>query len=143
MISLGPWWLWIDWLHGKKCGLIFCCSCNCFPKFLKFWTLLFILSFLRVRGFMNSILFFPLLQFRLSWGQLFSCFSKNCCVCKCFGSWSLKFDLKVLSFDLNDFFQCYQKSISVRIKFLVLFVAMVSEKKQTTSIVAPPKSFEN
>ena len=35
-----------------------CCSYNCFPKFLKFWTLLFILSCLGVCGFMNSF-FFP------------------------------------------------------------------------------------
>ena len=48
----------------------------------------------------------------------------------------------MLSFDLNDFFQYYRKSLSVRIKFLVLFAVAVSEKKQTTSIVASPKSFE-
>ena len=111
-------------------------------NFLKILDHLLILSCLKWFGFMNSVLFFPLLQFGLFRGQLFSCFSKNCCVCKCFGSWSLKFDLKMLSFDLNDVFHCYRKSISVRIKVLVLFAAAVSEKKQTTSIVAPPKSFE-
>ena len=37
-----------------------CCSCNFFPKFFKFWTLLLILSYLELFGFLNSI--FPLLQ---------------------------------------------------------------------------------
>ena len=82
-----------------------------FSQILKFWTLLFILSCLGVCGFMNFVLFFPLLQFGLSWGQLFSCFSKNCCVYKCFGSWSLKFDLKMLSF-WSDFFPLSLSEVS-------------------------------
>ena len=39
-----------------------------FPKFLKFWTLLLILSCLRLVGFLNSV--FPLLQFWMFWGWI-------------------------------------------------------------------------
>ena len=42
-----------------------CCSCNFFPKFLKFWTLLLILSYLELFGFLNFV--FPLLQFWIFW----------------------------------------------------------------------------
>ena len=43
------------------CILCTYCSCNLFPKFFKFWTLLLILSCLELFGFLNSV--FPLLQF--------------------------------------------------------------------------------
>ena len=59
--------------------------------------------------------------------------------------WTVEFkvDFKMMmSFDLNDFFHCYQKSVSVWIETLVLFAATVSEMKQTISIATPPKSFE-
>ena len=55
-----------------------CCSCNCFPKFWNFGpSFLFYLAWECLDSW-TLFLFFPLLQFGLSWGQLFSCFSKNC-----------------------------------------------------------------
>ena len=72
----------------------------------------FILSWLGVSGFMNSVLFFPLLQFGLKWGQLLSCFSKNCflfanALTVEFWKWCL--------FGLNDFLHRYRKSVYVRV----------------------------
>ena len=82
--------------------------------------------------------------FKLKWGQLFSCFSENCVCLPMLWTVDFKVDLKIIiSFDLNDFFPCYRKSISVWIKTLVPFAAAVSEMKQTFSIAAQLKVFWN
>ena len=109
-------------------GLRTCCSCNCFPKFLKFWTLLLTIILPKIVWIHELCFCFPCATsldcFEVNY---FHAFQKIACVYNCFGLWNLKFYLKMLSFDLNDFFQCYRKCISVRIKFIVLYEATVLE----------------
>ena len=80
---------------------------------------------------------------KLKWGQLFSCFSENCFSLPMLWTVEFKVDLKMMSFDLNDFLHCYRKSIYVWIETLVLFAAAVLEVKQKFSITGQPKVFWN
>ena len=80
---------------------------------------------------------------KLKWGQLFSCFSENCYCLPMLWTVEFKVDLKMMSFDLNDFLHCYRKSIYVWIETLVLFAIAVSEVKQVFSIADQSKVFWN
>ena len=73
---------------------------------------IFILSCLGVCGFMNSVLFFPLLQFGLKWCQLLSCFSKNRFLSA--NALTVEFWKRCL-FGLNDFPHRYRKSVYVQV----------------------------
>ena len=137
IILIIVYWCW------RECWESICCSCNYFPKNFKFWTLLLISFCLGLFGLLNSVfvsLCYKFGLFKLMWGQLFSCFSENYFCLPML--WNLKFkvDLKIMSFDLNDFLHCYRKSIYVWIETLVLFAACFGGETNF-SIAGQPKVF--
>ena len=69
--------------------------------YLVSWTLFFFLCYK-----------FGLFEVELR-SAVFILFRKLLFFCQCFWLWSLKFDLKMMPFDLNDFLHCYRKSIYV------------------------------
>ena len=81
--------------------------------FWNFGPSFFILSCLGVCGFMNSVLFFPLLQFGLKWCQLLSCFSENRFLLA--NALTVEFWKRCL-FGLNDCLHCYRKSVYVWVR---------------------------
>ena len=84
---LDPFWKWRKNFFSISLNVnmhvLSCCSCNYFPIFLKFWTLLLILSYLDLFGIVelccSSATNLDLL--RLNWGKLFATF----------GSWMIIF----------------------------------------------------